>query len=112
MREGGWPSWVAVGLAMISAVLVIADFVIAQHNRDLQIEVNQRQQFINESIQLGRLNEALVRTIASAAVSANDDKLRALLAQHGINISVNPAGAAAAPQSAIPAPTPAPKKRR
>ena len=49
MREGGWPDWVAVALAMVSAGLVIADFVLSQHNRALQVEVNQRQQFINES---------------------------------------------------------------
>ena len=76
------------------------------------MEVNQRQQFINESIQLSRVNEALVRTIASAAVGAKDEPLRELLARNGISISINPAGAAAAPRPETPKPTPARKKER
>lgn len=91
MREGGWSGWLAAALAAAAAVLVIIDFTLAQANRSLQVEVNKRQQFINESIQLERVNGALVHAIASAAVNAKDDRLRDVLTRNGITINVNPA---------------------
>jgi hypothetical protein len=73
----------------------------------VQAETNQRQQFINQSIQLGRINDTLIRALAAAAVDSNDDKLRELLAQNGI--AINPTTGApekqAAPAAAPPAGT-------
>jgi hypothetical protein len=43
------------------------------------------------------VNEILIRTLASVAVSEKDDKLRELLAQNGITIN---------PKTGAPAPTP------
>ena len=98
MRPGAWVSWIAVGLSGLTLLLVAAYIVLVQDNRTVQAEVNQRQQFINQSIQLGRVNEALIRALASAAVSNKDDRLRELLTQNGITI--NAAGEAAAESSA------------
>jgi hypothetical protein len=58
--------------------------------RSIQRDVSQRQQFINQSAQLGRVNEALVRALAQAALKENDDRLRDLLSQNGITINVTP----------------------
>src|SRR5437660_8901172 len=57
-----------------------------EDNRTVQAEVNRRQQFINQSVQLGRINEVLIRALAAAAVSNKDDRLRDLLAEDGITI--------------------------
>jgi hypothetical protein len=65
----------------------VAYIVLVQDNRSVQTEVARRQQFINQSIQLGRVNEALIRALASAAVSNKDDRLRDLLTQNGITIN-------------------------
>jgi hypothetical protein len=96
-----------VALSGITVALVVAYIVLNQDNRSVQAEVNQRQQFINQSIQLGRLNDALIRALAAAAVEHNDDKLRELLAQNGITI--NPTTGAperqVAPAAAAPAGT-------
>jgi heme exporter protein D len=54
MRAGGWLYWVAVGLSGLTLALVVAYIVLVQDNRTVQTEVNQRQQFINQSIQLSR----------------------------------------------------------
>jgi hypothetical protein len=78
-----------VALSGITLVLVVVYIILAQDNRSIQAEVNQRQQFINQSIQLGRVNEALIRAIATTANANGDEKLRELLAQSGITI--NPA---------------------
>ena len=100
MRARGWLYWLTVGLSGLTLVLVVAYIILVQDNRSVQAEVNQRQQFINQSIQLGRINEALIRALAAAAVNNKDDKLRDLLAQSGITI--NPAGEAS-PSSSGPA---------
>jgi hypothetical protein len=89
MRTDTWVYRLLVALSGITVVLVVAYIVLAQDNRSIQAEVNQRQQFINQSIQLGRVNEALIRALASTATANGDEKIRDLLAQNGITI--NPA---------------------
>jgi hypothetical protein len=93
-----WLYRVTVGLAGFALVLVVAYIALVQDNRSVQAEVNRRQQYINQSMQLARVNEALVRALAAAAVSEKDDKLRDLLAQNGITIN-----AAGEPERAQPA---------
>ena len=111
MRAGEWLYRVTVGLSGFSLILVVAYIILVQNNRSVQLQVNQRQQFINQSIQLGRINEALIRALAAAAVSNKDDKLRDLLTQHGITI--NAAGEPVTSTPTVPAaksPLPAPGK--
>jgi type VI protein secretion system component VasK len=94
-----------VALSGITLILVVVYIVLIQDNRSVQAEINQRQQFINQSIQLGRINDALIRALAASVVSNKDDRLRDLLAQNGITI--NPTTRApergAAPATAAPA---------
>ena len=105
MRTDGWLYRLLVALSGITLVLVVVYIVLIQDNRSIQAEVNQRQQFINQSIQLGRINDTLVRAVAAAAVDSKNDKLRDLLAQNGFTI--NPKTGApertVAPASAAPA---------
>ena len=82
-----WLYWMTVGLAAAAGALVVAYIILVQNNRTVQADVNRRQQFINQSLQLGRINEALIRALAAAAVSNKDDKLRDLLAGNGITIN-------------------------
>jgi hypothetical protein len=107
MRTDSWLYRSLVALSGITVVLVVVYIVIIQDNRSVQAEVNRRQQFINQSIQLGRINDALIRALAAEAVNNNDDKLRELLAQNGITI--NPTTGAperqATPAAAAPAGT-------
>ena len=106
MDTDGWLYRLLVAISGITLILVIAYIVVIQDNRSIQAELNQRQQFINQSIQLGRFNDMLIRALAAAAVDGKDDKLRELLAKNGITI--NPKTGApereAAPAAAAPAP--------
>ena len=104
MRAGEWLYRVTVGLSALSLILVIAYIILVQDNRSVQLEVNRRQQFINQSVQLGRINEALIRALAAAAVSNKDDKLRDLLADNGITINAagEPVPAASGPAENTP----------
>src|SRR5882724_3835908 len=101
MRAESWLYRVTVGLSGLALALVVAYIVLVQDNRSVQAEVNRRQQFINQSIQLGRISDTLIRALATAAVENNDDKLRELLAQNGI--SINPTTGAPEKQATPPA---------
>jgi|SRR5271170_618984 len=105
MRADGWVYRVILALSGITLVLVVVYLYLAQENRSVQAEVNQREQFINQSIEFNRINNALIQAIAKGAVNGKDDKLRSLLAQNGITI--NPATGAAGPTGAV-GPTAAP----
>ena len=105
MHKEGWSYRLLVALSGITLLLVVAYIVVIQDNRSVQAEINQRQQFINQSNQFGRINDALIRALAATAVSNNDDKLRELLAQNGITINPTTGAPerAAAPVAAAPA---------
>jgi hypothetical protein len=104
MGMEGWIYRIILALSGITLVLVVVYLILIEQNRSVQAEVNQRQQFINQSIQFGRVNEALVRALATVAINDKDDKLRDLLAQNGILI--NPKTGAPVP-AAAPVPKPA-----
>ncbi|HTV45935.1 MAG TPA: hypothetical protein VMF05_11510 [Stellaceae bacterium] len=87
MGSDGWIDRGILALSGITLILVVVYLVLAQANRAAQAEINQRQQFINQSIEFGRVNNALVQAIAKSAVASKDDKLKALLAQNGITIN-------------------------
>jgi uncharacterized membrane protein YeiB len=89
--------WISTVLAGLGVILVIGNGILFLVNQDAQAAINRRQQFINQSAQLGRLNEALVRALATNAANNKDDQLRDLLAQHGITFQVNPAEPGPAP---------------
>jgi hypothetical protein len=95
MQAGGWGYRIVLALSGITLILVLAYLSLSQQNRSIQAKVDERQQFINQSMQLGRVNEALIRVIASVAVNDKDDKLRQLLTQNGITL--NPKTGAPAP---------------
>jgi hypothetical protein len=90
-----WILWVLSGLAGLALVLVIINIVLFTGNRSIQAEVNTRQQFINQSLQLDRLNRDLVTALANLASRINDEQLKNLLTSHGITFSVNPSGTSA-----------------
>jgi hypothetical protein len=92
--------WTLVALSGVTLILVGVNLMLGQNIRSIQADINQRQQYINQSIRLGRVNEALIRTLAQTAVNEKDDRLREVLGQSGITISI-----AAKPAAAEPPPT-------
>jgi hypothetical protein len=106
MLASGWIYRVILALSGITLILVVVYLVVSEQNRSLQAKINERQQFIDQSIQFGRVNEVLVRALATAAVNYKDDKLRDLLKQNGITIDPKtgaPAPAAATETKPAPA---------
>jgi hypothetical protein len=89
----------AMALAVVSLALVIVNAALVMRNQGIQADVTQRQQIINQGLQLARIRQGLAQVIGNLAVSKQDHDLSDLLARHGISVSGTPS---AAP---IPAPT-------
>jgi hypothetical protein len=90
LLQKSWFRWVLSGIAVLGLIFVVVNIFLFLGNRSIQGEVNDRQQFINQSIQLDRLNRELIAALANLAARNNDDQIRNLLASHGITFTVNP----------------------
>jgi uncharacterized protein HemX len=86
--NAGMP-WVIALLAVLAVGFVAGNIYLHRSNLSLQDELAQRQQFINESIRLSRLNTQLVQALATMAAQSDDQAIRGLLANHGITFTVN-----------------------
>lgn len=96
--------WIVTLLALLGLAATGANVALVLQNRTAQAEVSQRQQFVQQSVQLEQLYREIVRVLAELGARNNDEQLRGLLAKHGISYTVNPPAAAAV------APTVAPRK--
>jgi phosphoglycerol transferase MdoB-like AlkP superfamily enzyme len=97
--------WLLTLMGLAALVLVVVNVVMANGNQSLRQEANQRQQYINQSIGIGRLHNQLVQALARLAVQAPDDALLEMLERHGINVSVRQQQAAPAEKPTATTPT-------
>lgn len=70
-------------------MLVVVNVVLSRGNARLQQEINERQAYIQQSLQLEGLYRDMVKALAELAVQNKDERLRALLAAQGITLTVN-----------------------
>lgn len=73
-------------LASLILVLVIINIVLGIGNQSIQAEVGERQQIIAQTLQLETLNRQLIGVLANMAIKTNDEQLKKLLADSGINL--------------------------
>lgn len=109
-----WEFWVLSVIGALCVVFVIANMVLFSGNRALQSEVDQRNQYIEQSLQLQGLYQQIVRAVADLSVRNHDEQLRAVLAKQGIQVTSSaqpPAGAASAGTAASEGNTTAPVKQ-
>jgi predicted Holliday junction resolvase-like endonuclease len=81
---------VLTALAVLVLLLVIVNILLMAGNQSLQLSVNERQQYIAETIQLEALNRQVIGVLAEMALKTNDGQLKELLAGVGINLSPTP----------------------
>ena len=81
-----WFLTVAAGIAL---ALVAVNIVLARKNQSLQTEINNRQQFINQTIQVSRLNTQVIQGLANLSASTGDQQIKDLLAANGISFTAN-----------------------
>ena len=92
-----------LGGSLIFLLLVPVNIGFLIANRSLQEEVSSRNQYIQQSLQMEKIYQPLVRALTELAASRNDAQIKALLNEQGINFSVTP-------QQPEPKQTEAPKK--
>ena len=91
----------------IGLLLVIINGVLGLANRATQAEAAARAQYINQTVQLNNISQAIIRAAASAAVNNKDTQLGDLLTANGIRYEVTqpaPSAAPAAPVASAAAP--------
>lgn len=104
-----WQHRVLVVLGALALLLVIANAVLFTQNRSAQVELNARQQYLQQTVGLESLYRDIVKALAELGVKNNDPQLLQMLAAQGINVSVTPTAPAAAAQ---PAATPSAGAKR
>ena len=90
-------------LSSLILVLVVINIVLGLGNQSIQGEVGERQQIIAQTLQLETLNRQLIGVLANMAIKTNDEQLKKILAESGINLGP-------APHAPVPAPSPSSKK--
>lgn len=92
-----------MALGVVALLLVGVNIATAFANQGLRTEVAQRQQYINQSVQLARFNNQLVQGLATLSAQTGDAQLKAVLNEHGVDFTVKPPEQAAAPTTRTPA---------
>ena len=85
-----WEYWFLTAVGAVTLVLVIVNCSLFLGNRGTQMDVNNRQQFIQQSIQLEQLYRELLKGLADLSVKTNDRQIRDLLSSQGITINASP----------------------
>jgi|SRR6188474_2218797 hypothetical protein len=73
-------------LSTLVLLLVIVNIVLALGNQSIQAEVGERQQMLTQTMQLENLNRQLIGVMANLALKTNDEQLKKLLAESGVNL--------------------------
>ena len=81
-------------VSVLILLLVLVNILIGLGNQSLQTEYAERQQIIAQTIQLDAVNRQLITVLVNLALKTNDEQLKKLLADSGINL---PAVSQAAP---------------
>lgn len=105
-----WQWWVLTVCGVILLVLIVTNMTLFLGNRDKQININSRQQYIQQSLVLESLNRDIINALANLAVRNKDAQLIDLLTAHGITVTVSQP-AARHEASGSPPLTKAPSKR-
>ena len=77
-------------LSVLILLLVLVNILIGLGNQSLQAEVGERQQVIAQTMQLEALNRQLITVLVNLAMKTNDEQLKKVLAESGINLSMGP----------------------
>ena len=91
-----WQFNLLTALGVAALLLVVTNAVLFTQNRGAQVALNQRQQFIQQTVPLEGLYRDIVKALAETAVKGNDRQVLDMLAAQGLSVTVNtPAPAAA-----------------
>lgn len=80
--------WTLTALAALTALLIAANMFRFSENRRLQAEVNERGQFIQQTVPLEALSREIALALAQLGVREQDEQITALLSSLGITVTV------------------------
>lgn len=92
-----WQHRTLLALGVAAVALASTDGILVWHNRGAQAELQARQGYLQQSAELEGLYREIVLALAELAVKHNDAQLLRVLAAQGINVTVTPPAAGAAP---------------
>lgn len=94
-----WQFHVLNALGLVAIALVMANGILFRQNRSDQIELNQRQQFIQQTIPLEGLYREIIKALADLAIKSNDRTVLNMLSAQGLSVTVN---SPSLPASSVP----------
>ena len=87
LRSRQW--WVLTVCGAVLLVLILINMALFLGNREKQLNINTRQQYIQQSLVLEGLNRDIINALANLAVRNKDAQLIDLLTVHGISVTVS-----------------------
>ena len=84
-----WQWWVLTGGGAVLLILTVTNMVLFIGNRDSQVDINSRQQYIQQSLVFEGLNKEIINALANLAIKNRDEQIIKLLAAHGVTVSVS-----------------------
>jgi hypothetical protein len=89
-KSGGF--WLLTLVAGVALVLAVLNMALDQSNQAVQAEINNSQEYINQTLQISRLNTQVIQALANLSARTGDEQISNLLAAHGISFSTNSTG--------------------
>ena len=83
----------------LAVVLVFVNAGLVLSNRAQQVEINQRQMFLQQTATLDTLYREMVKALADLALRNGDNRVLETLSSLGITVTVNPPSAVASDAS-------------
>ena len=93
--------WVVTFIAAACFVAMLVSVSLSYNNATARADVNQRQQFVQQSLQLEGLYKEIVRALAEMGARNNDGDVKAMLQKNGITYTANAATPAPASGPAL-----------
>jgi hypothetical protein len=81
--------WIVTAIAAACFATMAANVTLGYTNGAARNDVNLRQQFVQQSIQLEGLYKEIIRALAELGARNNDNDVKAMLQKHGITYNVN-----------------------
>jgi hypothetical protein len=85
-----WQYNTLIALGAAALLLAIANGVLFSGNRARQMEVNQRQVYLQQTASLEGLYREMVKALVDLSLRSGDRRVLDALAAQGISVSVNP----------------------
>ena len=89
-----WEFWFLTAVGALTLVLVVVNASLFLANRSTQIDINSRQQFVQQSIQLEGLYREIVKALADLSIKNGDKQIKDMLSAQGITVTAGAQGAA------------------